>query len=116
MNLTQRGYYPCTNVQNWNQVLLNKKPILEIDFLLDSGAILNLLNEDTWNELKYNNPHFQQTKSTKTLTAANNTKIQTLGTIDLNLTHIIHNQHLISSFISHNVIIIYWEHHSSNNI
>ena len=34
-----------------------QKPILEIDFLLDSGARLNLLNEDTWNELKYNNPH-----------------------------------------------------------
>ena len=57
-----------------------QKPILEIDFLLDSGATLNLLNEDTWNELKYNNPHLQLTKSVRTLTAANNTKIETLGT------------------------------------
>ena len=27
-------------------------PHLEIDFLLDSGATLNVLNKDTWNELK----------------------------------------------------------------
>ena len=63
-----------------------QKRILEIDFLLDSGATLNLLNEDTWKELKHNNPHLQLTKSVRTLTAANNTKIETLGTINLNVT------------------------------
>ena len=39
-----------------------------------------------WNELIYNNPNHQLKQSTKTLTAANNTKIQTLGTIQLDLT------------------------------
>ena len=29
-----------------------QKSILEIDLLLDTGATLNLLNEDIWNELK----------------------------------------------------------------
>ena len=53
-----------------------QKPILEIDFLLDAGATLNLINEDTWNELKYKNPHLQLTESIQTLTAANNTKIE----------------------------------------
>ena len=63
-----------------------QKPILEIDFLLDSGATLNLLNEDTWNELKYNNPHLQLSQTVRTLTAANNTKIETLRNINLNVT------------------------------
>ena len=63
-----------------------QKPILKIDFLLYSGATRNLLNEDTWNELKYNNPHLQLTKSIKNLAAAINTKIETLGTINLNVT------------------------------
>ena len=63
-----------------------QKPILEIDFLLDSGATLNLLNEYTWNELKYKNPHHQLTKSVRTLTVASNTKIETWGTINLNVT------------------------------
>ena len=63
-----------------------QRPILEIDFLLDSGATLNFLNEDIWNELKYNSPNLKLTKSTKTPTAANTTKTQTLGIIHLNLT------------------------------
>ena len=63
-----------------------QKPILEIDFLVDSGATHNFLNQDTWNELKYNNPHLRLTKSFGTLTAANNTRIGTLGTINLNVT------------------------------
>ena len=62
------------------------KPILEIDFLLDSGATLNLLNEDTWNEIKYNNPDAQLEKANKTLTAANNTTIESFGTVTLSLT------------------------------
>ena len=63
-----------------------QKPIREINFLMDFGATLNILNKDTWNELNYNNPHLQLTKSIRTLTAANNTKIETLGTINLNVT------------------------------
>ena len=75
--------YQCTSFET---DFTKQKPILEIDFLLDSGATLNLLNEDTWNELKYNNPHLQLTKSIRTLTAAKNIKIETLGTINLNVT------------------------------
>ena len=75
--------YQCTSLEI---EFTKQKPILEIDFLLDSGATLNLLNEDTWNELKYNNPHLQLTQSVRTLTAANNTKIETLRNINLNVT------------------------------
>ena len=60
--------------------------MLEIDFLMDSGATLNLLNEDTWNEIKYKNPEIQLEKANKTLTAANNTTIETYGTVQLPLT------------------------------
>ena len=62
-----------------------QKPILEIDLLLDTGARLNLLNEDTWNELTYDNPKLQFTQSIRTLTSANTTKTETLGTIQLDL-------------------------------
>ena len=75
--------YQCTHLET---NFTKQKQILEIDFLLDSGATLNLLSKDTWNELMYNNPHLQLTKSIKTLTAANNTNIETLGTINLNVT------------------------------
>ena len=75
--------YQCTSLET---DFTKQKSILEIDFLLDSGATLNLLNEDTWNELKHNNLHLQLSKSVRTLTAANNTKIETLGTINLNVT------------------------------
>ena len=75
--------YQCTSLE---KDLTKQKPILETDILLNSGATLKLLNKDIWNELKYNNPNHQLTKSTKTLSAANNTKRQTLGTIQLNLT------------------------------
>ena len=75
--------YQCTHLEtNFNK----QKPILEIDFLLGSGATLNLLNVDNWNELKYNNPHLQLSISVRTLTAANYTKIETLGTINLIVT------------------------------
>ena len=53
---------------------------------MDSGATLNLLNEDTWNEIKYNNPDKRLEQANKTLTAANNTTIETFGTVTLNLT------------------------------
>ena len=59
---------------------------MEIDFLLDSGATLNLLSEDTWNEIKYNISDIHLERANKTLTAANNTTIETFGTITLNLT------------------------------
>ena len=59
---------------------------VEIDFLLDSGATLNLLNEDTWNEIKHNNSDIHLEQANKTLTAANITTIETFGTITLNLT------------------------------
>ena len=41
--------YQYTSLEN---DFTKQKPILEIDFLLDSGATLNLPNEDTWRELK----------------------------------------------------------------
>ena len=75
--------YQCNKFE---QDFIKQKPILEIDFLLDSGATLNLLNEDTWNEIKYNNPEIQLEKANKTLTAANNTTIETYGTVKLPLT------------------------------
>ena len=45
--------YQCNKIE---QDFTKQRPILEINFLLDSGATLNLLKEDTWNEIKYNNP------------------------------------------------------------
>ena len=75
--------YQCNKFE---QDFTKQKPILEIDFLLDSGATLNLLNEDTWNEIKYTNPEIQLEKANKTLTAANNTTIETYGTVKLPLT------------------------------
>ena len=57
---------------------------LEIDFLLDSGATLNILNTDTWNETK--EYHKLQLKlSTFVLSKANNSKLQLSGTIKLTL-------------------------------
>ena len=73
----------------WNKLeqdFTKQKPVLEIDFLLYSGATLNLLNENNWNEIKYNNPEIYLERANKTLTAANNTTIETFGTITLNLT------------------------------
>ena len=72
--------YQC---KKFEQDLTKQKPILEIDFLLDSGATLNLLNEDTWNEIKYTNPEIHLEKANKTLTAADNTTIETFGTVTL---------------------------------
>ena len=112
--------YQCTRLET---DFAKQKPILEIDFLLDSGATLNLLNEDTWNELKNNIPHLQLSKSVRTLTAANNTKIKTLGTINLNVTserisNSRSNPHPIFTifFMSHNKTTIFWEHLSLKNI
>ena len=75
--------YQCKKIE---QDFTKQRPNLEIDFLLDSGATLNLLNEDTWNEIKYNNPDIRLEQANKTLTAANNTTIETFGTVTLNLT------------------------------
>ena len=75
--------YQCNKIL---QDFTKQRPILEIDFLLDSRATLNLLNEDTWNEIKYNNPDIRLEQANKTLTAANNTIIETFGTVTLNLT------------------------------
>ena len=75
--------YQCNKIE---QDFTKQRPILEIDSLLDSGATLNLLNEDNWNEIKYNNPDILLEQDNKTLTAANNTTIETLGTVTLNLT------------------------------
>ena len=59
-------------------------PHLEIDFLLDSGATLNIINNDTWNEI--NEYHTLKLKtSTFALSAANNTKLQSKGTVKLML-------------------------------
>ena len=56
--------YQCNKIE---QDFTKQRPILEIDFLLDSGATLNLLNEDTWNEIEYNNPdiRLEQANSSK---------------------------------------------------
>ena len=75
--------YQCKKLE---QDFTKQKPILEINLLLDSGATLNLLKEDTWNETKYSNPEIQLEKANKTLTAANNTTIQTFGRVTLILT------------------------------
>ena len=76
--------YQCNKIE---QDFTKQRPILEIDFLLDSGATLNLLNEDTWNEIKCNNPDIRLEQANKTPTAANNTTIETFGTVTLNLRH-----------------------------
>ena len=68
--------YQCTELE---QDFTKQKTILEIDFLLDSGETLYLLYKDTWNEIKYNYPEIDPEKANKTLTAANNTKIETIG-------------------------------------
>ena len=41
------------------------------------------MNEDTLNEIKYNNPNICLEQSNKTLTAANNTTIETFVTLNL---------------------------------
>ena len=74
--------YQCNKIE---QDFTRQRPILENDFLLDSRATLNLLNEDTWNEIKYNNPDVRLEQANKTLTAANNTTIEKFGTGTLNL-------------------------------
>ena len=76
----------CHQCYKLAQDFTKQKPILEIDFLLDSRATLNLLNEDTWNEIKNNNTGIYLEKANKTITAANNTKIETIGTATLYLT------------------------------
>ena len=77
---------PMYQYNKIEQDFTKQRPILEIDFLLYSGATLNLLKEDTWNEIKYNNPDIRLEQAKKTLTAANNTTIETFGTVTLNLT------------------------------
>ena len=77
---------PMYQCNQFEQNFTKQKPILEIDFLLDSGATLNLLNGDFWNEIKYNNPEIHLEKANKLLTAANNTTIETFGTVTLTLT------------------------------
>ena len=59
--------YQCNELE---QDFTKQKPMLEIDFLLDSGATLNLLNEDTWNEINHNNPEIHLERANKTLTQA----------------------------------------------
>ena len=70
------------------QTLDHKKtispPHLEIVFLLDSGAALNILNTAFWNDIK--EYHKLQLKaSTIVLSARNNSKLQSKGTIKLTL-------------------------------
>ena len=60
------------------------QPHLEIDFLLDTGATLNILNTDTWNEIKKNHK-LQLNASTIVLSAANSSKIQSNGTKTLTI-------------------------------
>ena len=58
-------------------------PHLERDFLLDYGATLNILNTHIWNEIK--EYHKQLKASTFVLSAANNSKLQSKGTVKLTL-------------------------------
>ena len=59
-------------------------PHLEVDFLVDSGSRLNVLNNDTWNQFK--EYHKLQLKaSTFVHSAANNSRLQSNGTIKLTL-------------------------------
>ena len=64
-------------------------PHPEIDFLLvESGASLNVLNNDTWNEI--NEYHKLQIKaSTFVLSAANNSRLQSNGKIQLTISRCI---------------------------
>ena len=112
--------YQCNKFE---QDFTKQKPIIEIDFLLDSGATLNLLNEDTWNEIKYNSPEIHLERANKTKTAASNTTIKTFGTITLNLTpdrisnkRKKYNITLTFIFMLLNVTTTYLELHSSRNI
>ena len=59
---------------------------LEIDFQLDSGATLNILNTDTWNEIKEH--HKLQLKALLFVlsAAANNSKLQSKSTVNLQST------------------------------
>ena len=57
---------------------------LEIDFLSDSGATLNILNTDTWNKIKEYH-RLQLKTSTLVLSAANNSKLHSNGTVKLTL-------------------------------
>ena len=57
-------------------------PHLEVDFLLDSGATFNVLNNDTRNEIK--EYHKLQLEASKFfLSAANNSRLQSNGTVKL---------------------------------
>ena len=57
---------------------------LEKDFLLNSSATLNILNNNIWNEMKeYHKLKLQE--SIFVLSAANNSKLQSNGTIKLTL-------------------------------
>ena len=55
-------------------------PHLETEFLLDSGATLNILNNDTWNENKEYHKFYLKAR-TFVLSAANIFKLQSKGTI-----------------------------------
>ena len=74
-----------------------------MDFLLDSRTTLDLLNGDTWNEIKYNNPDIRLEQANKTLTAAKNTTIETFGTVTLNLTP----EKTSNSKINPNITLVY---------
>ena len=54
--------YQCNKFE---QDFTKQKPILEIDFLLGSGATLKLLNEDTWNEIKIITQKYNWKRQTK---------------------------------------------------
>ena len=103
--------YQCNKIE---QDFTKQKPVLEIDFRLDSGATLNLLNEDTWIEIKYINSDIHLERANKTLTAANNTTIETFGTITINLTpdRISNNR----NEIQHNFYIHFYVTQCNHNI
>ena len=54
--------YQCAELEH---DFTKQKPILQIDFFLYSGATLNLLNEDTWNEINTTTRKYTQRKPTK---------------------------------------------------
>ena len=65
---------------------------LEIDFLLDSGASLNLLNKSTWDEIQFLNPRLKLKTENQQIGAANGSQLSCYGSIVLNLNSDFMNQ------------------------
>ena len=65
---------------------------LEIDFLLDSGASLNLLNKATWDEIQFLNPTLKLKEKNTQIGAANGSQLSCYGSIIIKLNSDFMNQ------------------------